>query len=86
VVRLYLASALQRMPLDARWPIATELAQHADDNKDHNLPLMLWYGIEPAVAADRKKALTLMKASKIERLREFIPKRIGGAGAGDDDL
>jgi putative membrane-bound dehydrogenase-like protein len=86
VVRLYLASALQRMPLDARWPIATELAQHADDNKDHNLPLMLWYGIEPAVAADRKKALTLMKASKIDRLREFIPKRIGGAGAGDDDL
>lgn len=86
VVRLYLASALQRMPLDARWPIATALSQHADDNKDHNLPLMLWYGIEPAVAADRKQALTLMKASKIDRLREFIPKRIGGAGGGDDDL
>lgn len=85
-VRLYLASALQRMPLDARWPIATALAQHADDNKDHNLPLMLWYGIEPAAAKDRKQALTLMRESKIERLREFIPKLIGGAGAGDDDL
>lgn len=85
-VRLYLASALQRMPLDARWPIATALAQHAEDNQDHNLPLMLWYGIEPAAAKDRKKALTLMRESKIERLREFIPKLIGGAGAGEDDL
>jgi hypothetical protein len=86
VVRLYLASALQRMPLDARWPIATALAQHAEDNTDQNIPLLLWYGIEPAVGADRKQALTLMKASKIDRLREFIPKRIGGAGGGDDDL
>lgn len=86
VVRLYLASALQRMPVDARWPIATALAAHAEDNADHNLPLLLWYGIEPAVAKDRKQALTLMKASKIDRLREFIPKRIGGAGGGDDDL
>ena len=86
VVRLYLASALQRMPLDSRWDIAGNLAAHAEDNGDHNLPLMVWYGIEPAVAKDRKKAIALMKASKFDRLREFIPKRIGGAGGGDDDL
>jgi putative membrane-bound dehydrogenase-like protein len=86
VVRLYLAAALQRMPLASRWDIATNLAAHQEDNGDHNLPLMVWYGIEPAVAGDRKKALALMKSAKLDRLREFIPKRIGGGqGAGDDE-
>jgi putative membrane-bound dehydrogenase-like protein len=85
VVRLYLASALQRLPLESRWDIATNLSQHDEDNGDHNIPLLLWYGIEPAVGADRKKGLALMKASKITSLREFIPKRVGGGeGAGDE--
>ena len=40
VVRLYLASALQQMPLDQRWWILGNLASHAEDASDHNLPLM----------------------------------------------
>ena len=50
MVRLYLASALQRMPKTLREPLAAALLQHAEDAPDHNLPLMLWYGIEPIVA------------------------------------
>jgi putative membrane-bound dehydrogenase-like protein len=84
-VRLALASALQRMPNAARWEIATALASHAEDDGDHNLPLMIWYGIEPAVPEDKLKALALVKASKIARLREFIPRRLGGGGGGADD-
>ena len=57
VVRLYLASALQRLDLDRRWPIAKSLVGHAEDREDHNLPLMLWFGIEPLVAADPRRAL-----------------------------
>ena len=45
VVRLYLASAMQRMSLDKRWDIAAGLVTHAEDADDHNLPKLIWYGI-----------------------------------------
>ena len=53
VVRLYLASALQRLPLDERWEIVEGLVGHAEDAADHNLPLMYWYAAEPLAAARR---------------------------------
>ena len=37
-VRLSLASALQRLPLDERWAIAEPLASHAEDASDRVLP------------------------------------------------
>ena len=49
VVRLYLAAALQRLPLAARWGIAEGLHSHPEDAEDANLPLMDWYGVEPLV-------------------------------------
>jgi len=75
VVRLYLASALQRLPLDDRWEIAKGLVAHAEDADDHNLPLMYWYGIEPLVPHDRVKSLALAKEAKIPLLRQFIARR-----------
>ncbi|MBA2304044.1 MAG: sulfatase-like hydrolase/transferase [Acidobacteria bacterium] len=75
LVRLALASALQRMRLDERWKIAAGLLSHAEDADDHNLPLMYWYGIEPLVAADPAKAMLLAKASKIEKVSRFIVRR-----------
>lgn len=59
VVRLYLASALQRISLRERWRIAEGLLNHSTDRADANLPLMYWYGVEPLVAADAKRALQL---------------------------
>ncbi len=75
VVRLYLASALQRLPLDQRGELAAALLTHGEDAKDHNLPLVLWYGVEPLVVADPVKAMTLAKASKIEKVSRFIVRR-----------
>ncbi|MBC7819041.1 MAG: c-type cytochrome, partial [Planctomycetaceae bacterium] len=75
LVRLYLASALQRMAHGIRWPIAEALLSHAEDAADHNLPLMYWYGIEPLVAADPARALALASASKIEKVSRFIVRR-----------
>ncbi len=76
VVRLHLASAMQRLPLDQRWPIAEALAGHADDAKDANLPLMIWYGIEPAVPTDPARATKLIERSKIPLLRQHIARRL----------
>jgi hypothetical protein len=36
IVRLYLAAALQRMPLAERWLIAQQLVAHSEDDTDHN--------------------------------------------------
>ncbi len=79
-VRLNFASGLQRMPLGERWAIAGGLAAHAEDADDHNLPLMLWYGVEPAAVADPARGLELAAHCKISKVRRFIARRIGDAG------
>jgi putative membrane-bound dehydrogenase-like protein len=75
LVRLALASALQRLPLDNRWGIADRLVRHGTDTTDPNLPLMIWYGIEPLVAADPARALALALKTEIPLVRQFIARR-----------
>ena len=65
VVRLYLASALQRLPLQDRWDIVEGLVGHGEDAADHNLPLMYWYGAEPLAGVDASRAARLAAGSKI---------------------
>jgi putative membrane-bound dehydrogenase-like protein len=85
VVRLYLAAALQHLPLDQRWPIARGIAGHAKDADDANLPLMAWYGIEPLVAGDPERALALGVAAKIPLVRQFVARRNADAAAASGD-
>ena len=75
LVRLSVASGLQRLAIEQRWPIAEGLLSHAEDSDDHNLPLMYWYGIEPLVAADPERALELANKSKIPKVANFIIRR-----------
>ncbi len=72
VVRLYLASALQRLPGESRWPILEGLLSHEEDAGDANLPLLYWYAIEPLVAKEPARALGMAKVGKV---REFIARR-----------
>ncbi|MBI5757342.1 MAG: c-type cytochrome, partial [Planctomycetales bacterium] len=76
LVLLHLASALQRLPHDARWPIANALASRGEFAGDPVLPLMVWYGIEPAVPADPDKAVALAESTKMPKLRTFIARRL----------
>ncbi len=76
LVRLRVAGALQRIPLEKRWPALTALAANEGDAKDHNIPLMLWYAAEPAVAADPVKATDLLSTCKIPKITEFIARRM----------
>lgn len=75
VVRLYLSSALGRMPLSERFPLAEALVAHGEDAADHNLPLMYWYGIEPLVPADPSRAIELAHASQIPLVTQYIIRR-----------
>jgi putative membrane-bound dehydrogenase-like protein len=76
VVRLYLAAALQRLPLPQRWGIAEGLVGHGEDAADANLPLMYWYGIEPLVPADPSRALQLAVAARVPLVRQLIARRV----------
>lgn len=76
LARTYAASALQRLPLEARWPIATSLAQREEDADDRQQPLMIWYGIEPAVAADPMKGVEFIASAKIPTVRRLVARRI----------
>lgn len=76
LVRMYIASATQRIPVENRWAILTELVAHSEDAKDQNIPLLVWYAAEPAVAADPAKAVDLLAACKIPRVQEFIARRM----------
>ena len=59
VVRLYLASAVQRLPFADRWPILEGLASHAEDIDDDNLHRMVWFGLKPMVHDHTQAALKL---------------------------
>lgn len=76
LVRLAAASLMQRCTLDARWPIATALAKHEEDANDRQQPLMIWYGIEPAVAAEPMKGVELIREAKIPTVRRLVARRI----------
>ncbi len=80
-VRLYLASAAQRLPLGNRWPILDGLVRHSEDADDHNLPLMYWYAAEPLATADPQRALAfgLAAGETIPLLRDYMLRRIGSA-------
>ncbi|MFT5526214.1 MAG: putative membrane-bound dehydrogenase-like protein [Pirellulaceae bacterium] len=76
LVRLQLASVLQRMPLEQRWDVAFGLVSHVEDDTDQNLPLMIWYGIEPALRNNPQKASNLAAKSQISKVRQFIARRL----------
>jgi putative heme-binding domain-containing protein len=82
VVRLYLAAALQRIPHGQRWEIAAALSRHAEDRDDHNIPKMLWFGIEPLVPLDPARALELAGQSAVPVLQEWTARRASQADSG----
>ena len=76
VVRLYLAAALQRMPTDAAWLIAEALVQKKEDFNDHNIPKMIWFGIEPLITTNLDRALAMANKSNIPMIAEYIARRL----------
>jgi putative membrane-bound dehydrogenase-like protein len=78
-VRLALASALRRLPPSQRRAIAEGLVGHAEDASDANLPLMIWYGIEPLVPTDPDRAAGLLAKARIPLVRQYIARRIAAS-------
>ncbi len=76
VVRLALASALQQVPDAARAAIAEPLLTHSEDATDHNLPQMLWYGIEPLAVSKPDALADLFADCRIPQVGKWIARRL----------
>ncbi|MDW7995259.1 MAG: c-type cytochrome [Gemmatales bacterium] len=74
-VRLYLTAALQRLPPGERAALAEPLLRRLEA-RDHNLPLLTWYGIEPVVAEYPDVALRWLREVQVDKLRRFIVRRL----------
>jgi putative membrane-bound dehydrogenase-like protein len=73
LVRLVLASTLQRMPIGQRGALAAALVSRKEDASDHNLPLLTWYGLIPVGSADLTKVVT---GCEWPLTRKFIARRL----------
>ena len=83
LVRLALASTLQRLPVALRPVLARPLVGRAEDADDHNLPLLVWYGLIP-VADDSPPALAELAADCTWPLtRRLIARRLASLIARD---
>ncbi|MEM9673910.1 MAG: PVC-type heme-binding CxxCH protein [Bacteroidota bacterium] len=76
LVRLQLASVLQRIPEEQRWDILEALNTRSEDAQDHNIPLMVWYAFEPLVELDPERAARLAEQSTFPNLLDFTSRRL----------
>ncbi len=75
-VRLHLASMLQRLKMSDRWLLAESLMSRGGDVNDHNLPLMIWYGIEPLVNEDLARFVELTSNLRFPLIARNIGRRV----------
>jgi putative membrane-bound dehydrogenase-like protein len=76
LVRLALASTLQRLPVSQRGGLAAALLAHKEDANDHNLPLLIWYGLIPVADADPSALAGLAAMSELPLTRNLITRRL----------
>ncbi len=81
VVRRFLASAVPRLPREElRAGVVLRLLQHSEDAGDHNLPLMIWYAMEPLVADHPREGLEAAMTTKLPHLLNFSVRRVMALG------
>ncbi len=72
VVRLFLASAVQRVPEEAAWRLIEALARHSEDADDRNLPFLLWYRLAERMPGRLDRAFGVLERSGIPQLADFV--------------
>ncbi len=76
LVRLTLASTLQRLTAEQRLMLARELAARPEDAQDHNFPAMLWYGLMPLVSSHPAALAEIAATAKQPLTRQCIARAL----------
>jgi putative heme-binding domain-containing protein len=76
LVRLVLASLLQRLPPSRRADLAAALAEHEADAEDANLPKLLFYGLVPLVDRDPSSLAGLATTARWPLTRQWIARAL----------
>ncbi len=76
LVRLYVASAIPRLPDEWKFRVAATLSQHESDATDRVQPHLVWFGIEPGVMSNQMAAIDLARNTRFPLLTENIVRRI----------
>lgn len=79
LVRLYIASAVQRIAPEQTWEIVQNLSSREEDFDDHNLPLMIWYGLEPLVGLDADRAIAIAREAATPNLLTYAVQRVAAS-------
>jgi putative membrane-bound dehydrogenase-like protein len=77
LVRLVLASTLQRLPVDQRTELARVLVARAEDSTDPNLPALIWTGLIPVADADPEALVALAARCRLPGVLRLIARRLG---------
>lgn len=77
LVRLGLASTLQRLPVMQRPTLAAPLLARPEDASDPNLPALLWYGLIPVAETTPEALAKLAGVCELPLTRRFIARRLG---------
>lgn len=78
LVRLALASGLQRLPLEQRAALGKALAAREEDANDHNLPFMVWYGVSSLVETDPDALIGIAESTNWRQLIRWISRSFSG--------
>ena len=60
--------------------MGSALVAHGGDKDDHNLPLLIWYALEPLVVLDEERTAEVVAACKIDKIKGFIERRRKAGG------
>ena len=76
LVRLTLASTLQRLPHAQRPAVLAALLARAEDAGDHNLPLLLWCALVPLADARDDAFVELVAQARIPTVQRYGARRL----------
>ncbi|KAA5546887.1 c-type cytochrome [Roseiconus nitratireducens] len=76
LVQLTLASTLQRLPLERRSALAAELCRKQAFAGDHDLPLMVWFGVMPLVKEDPDALVDLARNCRWPELLQWLARGV----------
>lgn len=84
LVRLFLAAAAQRAPnKEVRAGLVRRLLARDEDRADHNLPLMVWFALEPLAADYPAESLEAALATKLPKILQFTTRRVAALGTAE---